>query len=137
MICTFGDTSDVTWWRELNLQLRAIIGRDGRILADAPADVDADAYATIAGLTVKQAQTAVVQQLTEAGALLGDVRPIQHPVKFYEKGERPLEIVTSRQWYIRNGGRDTDLRAALVARAGELTWHPPTCATATRTGSRA
>src|SRR6188472_3992036 len=64
MICTFGDTSDVTWWRELNLQLRAIIGRDGRILADAPDDVDPAAYATIAGLTVKQAQTAVVQQLT-------------------------------------------------------------------------
>ncbi len=73
---------------------------------------------------MKQAQTAVVQQLTESGALLGEPRPIQHPVKFYERGERPLEIVTSRQWYIRNGGRDTDLRADLVARAGELTWHP-------------
>ena len=64
MICTFGDTTDVTWWRELNLPTRAIIGRDGRILPDAPADVDAAAYATIAGLTVKQAQTAVVEQLT-------------------------------------------------------------------------
>ena len=41
-----------------------------------------------------------------------------------ERGDRPLEIVTSRQWYIRNGGRDTDLRAALVARGGEVTWHP-------------
>ena len=124
MICTFGDTSDVTWWRELNLPMRAIIGRDGRLLPDAPADVDQAAYATIAGLTVKQAQTAVVKQLTESGALLGEPRPIQHPVKFYERGERPLEIVTSRQWYIRNGGRDAELRAALVARAGELTWHP-------------
>jgi valyl-tRNA synthetase len=124
MICTFGDTNDVTWWRELNLPMRAIIGRDGRLLPDAPHDVDETAYATISGLTVKQAQAAVVQQLTEAGALLGDIRPIQHPVKFYEKGDRPLEIVTSRQWYIRNGGRDTDLRADLVGRAGELTWHP-------------
>ena len=104
--------------------MRAIIGRDGRLLPDAPADVDQAAYATIAGLTVKQAQTAVVKQLTESGALLGEPRPIQHPVKFYERGERPLEIVTSRQWYIRNGGRDAELRAALVARAGELTWHP-------------
>ncbi len=128
MICTFGDTSDVTWWRELNLPLRAIIGRDGRILADAPAGVDSpaavEAYAAIAGLTIKQAQAKVVEQLTGSGALLGEPRPLQHPVKFYEKGDRPLEIVTSRQWYIRNGGRDTDLRAALVARADELTWHP-------------
>ncbi len=124
MICTFGDTTDVTWWRELNLPLRAIIGRDGRILADAPTDVDAAAYAAIAGLTTKQAQTKVVEQLGEVGAMLGEPRPIQHPVKFYERGERPLEIVTSRQWYIRNGGRDADLRAALVARGHEVTWHP-------------
>ncbi|TFH19808.1 MAG: valine--tRNA ligase, partial [Acidimicrobiales bacterium] len=124
MICTFGDTTDVTWWRELNLPMRAIIGRDGRILADAPHDVDADAYAAIAGLTVKQAQTKVVEQLIEAELLIGEPRGIQHPVKFYERGDRPLEIVTSRQWYIRNGGRDADLRAALVARGAEVTWHP-------------
>jgi valyl-tRNA synthetase len=125
MICTFGDTTDVTWWRELSLDLRVIIGRDGRILPDAPPGVDPDAYAKIAGLTVKQAQRAVVEQLTESGELLGEPRPIVHDVKFFEKGDRPLEIVTSRQWYIRNGGKDADLNAALVARGGEITWHPP------------
>jgi valyl-tRNA synthetase len=124
MICTFGDTTDVTWWRELNLPMRPIIGRDGRVLPEAPDGVDPQAYATIAGLTTKQAQTAVVEQLVAAGLLIGEPRPIQHPVKFYERGERPLEIVTSRQWYIRNGGRDADLRAALVARGSEVTWHP-------------
>ena len=36
MICTFGDITDVTWWRELDLPTRAVIGRDGRLLADAP-----------------------------------------------------------------------------------------------------
>jgi valyl-tRNA synthetase len=125
MICTFGDTTDVTWWRELDLPMRAIIGRDGRLHADAPSGVDPDAYATIAGLTSKQAQKVVVEQLIEAGLLIGEPRPVQHPVKFYERGDRPLEIVTSRQWYIRNGGRDRDLRAALVKRGGEVTWHPP------------
>jgi valyl-tRNA synthetase len=45
-------------------------------------------------------------------------------VKFYEKGERPLEIVTTRQWYIRNGGRDADLRDALISRGREITWVP-------------
>ncbi len=45
-------------------------------------------------------------------------------MKFYEKGDRPLEIVASRQWYIRNGGRDELLRERLVARAAEITWHP-------------
>jgi len=124
MICTFGDVTDVIWWRELQLPMRAIISRSGRIVTEAPAGVDAEAFSTIAGLTVKQAQRAVVEQLTASGELLGEPEPIQHPVKFYERGERPLEIVTSRQWYIRNGGRDSDLRSALVARGEELTWHP-------------
>ncbi len=124
MICTFGDTTDVTWWRELNLEMRAIIGRDGRLLPDAPHDVDPEAYALIAGKYPNQAQRAVVEQLTEQGILIGEPRPLQHPVKFYERGDRPLEIVTSRQWYIRNGGRDADLRADLVARGTEMHWHP-------------
>jgi valyl-tRNA synthetase len=124
MICTFGDTTDVTWWRELDLDLRPIIGRDGRILAEPPAGVPAEPYASIAGLSVSQAQKAVVDQLRERGELLGEPRPVTHPVKFYQRGSRPLEIVTSRQWYIRNGGRDPELRDALVKRGGEVTWHP-------------
>jgi len=124
MICTFGDTTDVTWWRELGLDLRVIIGRDGRILPDAPAGVDADAYASIVGKYPNQAQRIVVEEITESGALIGEPKKIEHDVKFYERGDRPLEVVSSRQWYIRNGGKDTDLRAALVARSGDVTWHP-------------
>ena len=36
MVCTFGDTTDVTWWRELDLPTRSVIGRDGRIVAGTP-----------------------------------------------------------------------------------------------------
>jgi valyl-tRNA synthetase len=128
MICTFGDTTDVVWWRELQLPTRAIIGVDGRIRAEPPAGFDAagtDAYAEIVGKTVKQAQKTVVEQLREAGALEGEPRPITHPVKFYERGDRPLEIVTSRQWYYRNGGRDPELREEFLKLGRELRWHPP------------
>ncbi len=128
MICTFGDTTDVTWWRELNLPTRAIIGRDGRIVATPPNGLDSpdglSAFEQIAGLYVNQAQNKVVDMLRESGAMIGDPRPITHPVKFFEKGDRPLEIVTSRQWYIRNGGRGDDLRRELLARGESLTWHP-------------
>ena len=128
MICTFGDLTDVIWWRELRLPTRSIIGRDGRLLADAPDGITSEhglaAYASLAGKGVKQAQTAIVELLRESGEMLGEPRPITHPVKFFEKGDRPLEIVTSRQWYIRNGGRDDDLRHDLLARGNELTWHP-------------
>jgi valyl-tRNA synthetase len=62
--------------------------------------------------------------LLESGEMLGEPRPITHPVKFYERGSRPLEIVATRQWYIRNGGRDDALREALLARGQQLRWHP-------------
>jgi valyl-tRNA synthetase len=65
-----------------------------------------------------------VQLLGDTGELVGDIRRIDHAVKFFEKGDKPLEIVTSRQWYIRNGGRSDELKAELVARGGELVWHP-------------
>jgi valyl-tRNA synthetase len=124
MICTFGDTTDVTWWRELDLPVRSVVGRDGRFLSEAPDGVGGP-YAELAGKTVKQAQKRVVELLAGSGELLGEPTTITHPVKFYEKGDRPLEIVTSRQWYVRNGGRDADLREALIERGRQLDWHPP------------
>ena len=128
MICTFGDVTDVTWWRELNLPSRALLGFDGRFAAEAPewitTDSGREAYAVMAGLAPKQAQKKIVEALQASGEMLGDARPITHPVKFYERGSRPLEIVATRQWYIRNGGRDTDLREALLERGNEVAWHP-------------
>ncbi|GAA0803148.1 valine--tRNA ligase [Spirilliplanes yamanashiensis] len=124
MVCTFGDLTDVTWWRELQLDTRVVVGRDGRFLPDAPSGVPVAAYRGLAGLTVNAARREVVRLLGESADLIGEPRPITHPVKFYEKGDQPLEIVTSRQWYIRNGGRDAALREELLARGRELTWHP-------------
>jgi valyl-tRNA synthetase len=128
MICTFGDLTDVVWWRELDLPIRSVIGRGGRLLADPPSGVDSAgagfAYAQLAGLTVKAARRRVVELLRESGDLIGEPREITHPVKFYEYGDQPLEIVTARQWYIRNGGRDPGLREALLARGQELRWVP-------------
>jgi valyl-tRNA synthetase len=126
MICTFGDVTDVLWWRELDLPTRSIITRTGRITETPPPGVpDGPAWRAIAGSTVKAAQRTMVDLLTASGDLIGAPRSITHPVKFYERGDRPLEIVTSRQWYLRNGGRDSELRQALLARGSELRWHPP------------
>ena len=128
MVCTFGDLTDVIWWRELALPVCAILGRDGRVLADMPAAITTeaarDAYAQLIGKTVVSAQKLVVEQLRASGEMIGEPRPITHPVKFYEKGDKPLEIVTTRQWYIRNGGRDQALRDALLERGRELSWVP-------------
>ena len=128
MICTFGDVTDVTWWRELDLPVRAIINREGRINADPPPGLESpaatSAYSRIAGKTVHSAQVEMVAMLRDSTELIGEPEAITHPVKFFEKGDRPLEIVTSRQWYIRNGGRDRDLAEALISRGDEMNWHP-------------
>ncbi|HUW17206.1 MAG TPA: class I tRNA ligase family protein, partial [Actinomycetes bacterium] len=81
-------------------------------------------YARLAGSTAFTAKQTIVEMLRESGDLVGDVRPVKHPVKFFEKGDKPLEIVTTRQWYLRNGGRDQLLRERLLARGAELRWHP-------------
>ncbi|MEB0002167.1 valine--tRNA ligase [Cryobacterium sp. RTC2.1] len=128
MICTFGDVTDVVWWRELDLPNRAIMGFDGRIIAEAPEVITSEAgiaaYAELAGKTVFSAKQAVVALLTASGDMIGEPKPIVHPVKFFEKGDKPLEIVSTRQWYIRNGARDEALRSRLLSHGADLQWHP-------------
>ncbi len=129
MCCTFGDLTDVQWWRELQLPVRTIIGRDGRILRERPDWLTSDdasaAYDVIAGKTTFTARQEMARLLTESGDLGGDPMPTQRMTNFYEKGDKPLEIVATRQWYIRNGGRDAELRRILIERGDKITWAPP------------
>jgi valyl-tRNA synthetase len=130
MICTFGDVTDVTWWRDLSLPTRTIVGRNGRLQPvswgepgweTVDAGAAAAAYAELAGRTVNQARTRVVEMLGASGDMVGEPKPVVHPVKFYERGDRPLEIVSSRQWYVRT----LPLRERLLERGRQLHWHPP------------
>ena len=130
MVCTFGDLTDVMWWRELGLPVRSILGPDGRLtevpwgtpgwesedLERARAD-----YAELQGATINQARRRIVEQLQQSGDLIGEPQPVMRAVKFFEKGERPVEIVTSRQWFIRT----IEHHDELIARGRQLKWHPP------------
>src|SRR6478752_1105722 len=126
--CTFGDLTDVMWWRELQLPVRTLIGRDGRMSRETPewlsSDVAAAAYEELNGKTAFSAREAMVAMLKESGDLEGEPSPTQRMANFYEKGDKPLEIVATRQWYITNGGRDTGLRDTLVAAGDQITWVP-------------
>jgi valyl-tRNA synthetase len=129
MVCTFGDTADVVWWRELRLPMRSVLQRDGRLKPEPPEAISSGAgraaYADLAGRTANGARARIVELLREAGELIGEPQPIKHPVKFHEGGDRPLEVVTSRQWYVRNGAFDPERREVLLQRGRELRWHPP------------
>src|SRR5438094_294701 len=130
MICTFGDITDVTWWRELSLPVRAVIQPDGtlrEVTWGMPGWESSDPdraqryYGDLARLSASKARAKIVEQLRESGDLIGEPRPITHAVKFYEKGDRPLEIVTSRQWFI----KAIEFREVLLERGRQLKWHPP------------
>ncbi len=128
MCCTFGDLTDVTWWRELDLPVRTVIGRDGRFTRETPewlaSEQASAAYAELAGKTSFSAREAMVAALKESGDLDGEPKPTQRMANFYEKGDKPLEIVATRQWYLRNGGRDAALRDEMLDRGREITWVP-------------
>jgi len=119
----------VTWWRELSLPTRTVLQRDGR-LGEAPfgepgweserPERARQLYSELQGKNVKQAQRRIVELLAESGDLIGQPRSVTHSVKFYERGDRPLEIVSSPQWYVRT----MVMRDRLIELGRELAWHP-------------
>jgi valyl-tRNA synthetase len=129
MICTFGDVTDITWWRELGLPARVVVGRDGSIApgrfgepgweSQDPAGANT-AMAELAGKGAKQARRRIVEMLRDSGAMVGEPETIRHQVKFYENGNRPLEVITSRQWFVMT----LRFKEELLERGRELRWHP-------------
>src|SRR6266508_2935184 len=129
MLCTFGDPTDLVWWRELGLGMRPVLDRDGTIRTvrwgtegfDAEDPMAAQrAHDELAGLPVAKARERVAAMLRRAGALTAPPARVTQTVKFYEHGSQPVEILTSRQWFVRT----LSLKAALLARGAELSWHP-------------
>ncbi len=141
MVCTFGDATDVLWWRDEDLAMRQVLGRAGRLVelrfdtegkegfASLRPDEANTNYAKIQGKRVKQARVAIVELLQdEAGSATGHGAPqrhdpeiIEHPVKFYEQGTTPLEYLPTRQWF----ARLLDLKDELLAKGAQVQWHPP------------
>lgn len=137
MVSTFGDLMDVEYWKAKKLPIKQIIGLDGRIL---PINYGEGNFTTnnsssaqnyfnqLKGLTVKQAQKKIVELLSLPNtsitggdtALIGEPKTITHPVKFFEKGDRPLEFVTTRQWFIKT----LSFKDKLVEQGKKVKWHP-------------
>lgn len=134
MCCTFGDLTDVEWWRDLRLPMRAILEKDGRIARSTPEwlpESGVSLFEEIQGKTTFSARKAVTEALGATGEMLGEPVPTKRMTNFFEKGDKPLEIVASRQWYIRNGGKEftrtgqeIDLREELLEAGRKLKFHP-------------
>ncbi|MGZ8597955.1 MAG: valine--tRNA ligase [Actinomycetota bacterium] len=128
-ICTFGDATDVVWWRDLGLPARVVVRRDGTLSRGRfgepgweSRDTDAAnaAMAQLEGKGAKQARKQIVELLRDGGWLVGEPEPVRHVVKFYEKGDRPLEVISSRQWFVKT----LEFKDALLGRGRQIAWHP-------------
>lgn len=128
MCCTFGDITDVQWWRDLRLPTRSILLKNGRINPDLPSWITSEEgkalYNKLGNKTTFGAREIIVEALKQSGDLAEEPRPTVRMANFYEKGNKPLEIITSRQWYITNGGTDATLQEKLIERGKELHFHP-------------
>jgi valyl-tRNA synthetase len=125
MVCTFGDLTDVAWWRDLHLPTRWCSGGTAGSSRSAPAGVPAAAYAQFAGLTVNAPRREIVRLLRESGDLLGEPRPVTHPVKFYEARRRAAgDRHEPADGSSGTAGRDPELREQLLERGRQLRWIP-------------
>ncbi|WIG60088.1 MAG: Valyl-tRNA synthetase [Ktedonobacterales bacterium] len=110
MCCTFGDTTDIEWWREYSLPLRIILGRDGRLT---------EAAGAYAGLTASAARARIIADLDARGLLLAR-EPMTQTVRVHERCDTPVEYIVTPQWFV----RALDFKAELIAAGERIAWHP-------------
>ena len=129
MVCTFGDAADVAWWKKSGLPIKQIIGLDGKIMNITYGEGVFNTlnkeeaqknFSQIIGLPAHIAKKKVAEMLKEQGYLIGEPKKIVHPVKFYEKGNLPLEFVSSRQWFVNL----MDMKQEMLAAGRKIEWLP-------------
>jgi valyl-tRNA synthetase len=136
MVCTFGDATDVQWWKENKLELRQVLGFNGRMQAvefgskgwECKSPETANSfYKRLVGKTVFSAKKEIVEMLRNEKpdwqpfqVLKEEPVKLERMVKYYEKGDKPLEFIPSRQWFV----RILDKKEILLQRGNEVIWEP-------------
>ncbi|MFP4189438.1 MAG: valine--tRNA ligase [Candidatus Woesearchaeota archaeon] len=110
MCCTFGDQTDIEWYKAYDLPLKEAITKDGRMTSIA---------GDLEGLRIKEARSKIIEKMKESGELLGQ-KDITHTVNVGERSGEEIEFLNSEQWFIRY----LDIKDELLRRGDELNWHP-------------
>ena len=96
--CTFGDLTDVQWWREFQLPTAPSSAATAASWPTSPngsRPSRRELYGELAGKTTFTARELTVAALAQSGDLDGDPQPTQRMANFYERGDKPLEIVST------------------------------------------
>ena len=108
MCCTFGDLTDIEWYKAYNLPLKIIIDGHGRML---------DPH--FKGMKIKEAREAIITELKEKGFLIAE-KEIEHNVNVHERCKTEIEFLVKKQWYIKY----LDLKDKLIELGGQINWTP-------------
>jgi len=110
MCCTFGDSTDVDWWKKYNLPLKKTVSKDGKIEND---------VLHYGGMKVNAARQKILEDLSDEGYLLKS-EPVKHQVAVHERCSNPIEFNVSKQWYIDiMSDKDKFLEAG-----DQINWYP-------------
>ena len=90
MCCTFGDQTDIYWWKKYNLELKYIFTEDGRIK---------DEILNYGGLKIKAARKKIIEDLQAAGYVL-KIEELEHEVQTHERCGTEVEYSVMKQWFI-------------------------------------
>jgi len=110
MCCTFGDQTDIEWYKKYNLPLKMAITRDGKM---------SELSGKYVGLKIEEARAQIIQDLKDANLLINQ-KEIMHTVNVGERSGMPVEIMNSQQWYISY----LDKKEEFLERSNQITWRP-------------
>jgi len=135
MVCTFGDNVDVQWWKEEKLNTRIIVNKYGRIKnvdfknenfkSNNPEKAN-KFFQELENKNLKQAKIIIVEMLGDKtnfegnAALVSPPKEISHSVRFYERSKTPLEILSTRQWFVKLLNK----KKMILEKSNEIDWHP-------------
>ncbi len=110
MCCTFGDQTDVEWYRAHDLELRRAIDERG---------VMTELAGEYAGQSVDDAREAIVATGTDLGVIECS-ETISQSVGVHERCDTPIEFQLTAQWYCRLLDRTDEYLEA----ARSMAWYP-------------
>ncbi len=110
MCCTFGDQTDIEWWKKYKLPLKYIFTDDGKIKDDVK---------TYGGLRIKEARKQIIEDLTNGG-YVDHIEDLEHEVQTHERCGKEVEYAVMNQWFI----NIMDHKDDFLRIGEEIKWHP-------------
>lgn len=108
MCCTFGDLTDIEWYKAYGLELKIVMDRHGKMLPE-----------YFGGRKVREAREFVIEDLRKRGCIV-DEKEIVHSVNVHERCGTEIEFLVKKQWFVKY----LDMKQKLIELGRELEWNP-------------